>query len=220
LLNALRAHSNRYYAKESLARDAIFVEQEVIGETVGSQDQVAVAYGGLNHISFGGDSEFIVKPVIMQPKTQQRLNDHLLPFFTGIQRSASSIEESKLQKLAVNANAMHQIRQMVDAGLALLTAEKVDFDDFGKLLHEGWLTKRGLSSEVSSGCIDEAYQAALAEGALGGKLLGAGGGGFMLIFARPENQSAIVQRLNKFVHVPFEFEKSGSTIALYQPSGL
>lgn len=220
LLNALRAHSNKYCAKASLAKDAIFVEQEVIGETVGSQDQVAAAYGGFNQITFGGDSEFVVKPVIMQPTMQRKLNEHLLLFFTGIQRFASQIEEAKLKRLGPNAHIMRRISQMVDEGLAILTSDTVDFDDFGRLLHEGWVAKSGLSPEVSSSPIDEAYQAARAEGALGGKLLGAGGGGFMLIFANPRYHQAITQRLAKFVHVPFEFENSGSTIALYQPSGL
>ena len=220
LLNALRAHSNKYYSKTSLAKDAIFVEQKVIGETVGSQDQVAAAYGGFNQITFGGDAEFIVKPVIMQPRMQRKLNEHLLLFFTGIQRFASQIEETKLKKLGQNANIMRRISQMVDEGLSILTSDKVDFDDFGRLLHEGWVAKSSLSPEVSSSPIDAAYQAARAEGALGGKLLGAGGGGFMLIFADPKHHQAIIHRLAKFVHVPFEFENSGSTIALYQPSGL
>ena len=220
LLNALRAHSNKYYSKASLAKDAIFVEQEVIGETVGSQDQVAAAYGGFNQITFGGSAEFIVKPVIMQPTMQRKLNDHLLLFFTGVQRFASQIEETKLKRLDPNARIMRRISQMVDEGLAILTSDTVDFDNFGRLLHEGWVAKSGLSPEVSSSLIDEAYRAARAEGALGGKLLGAGGGGFMLIFANPRYHQAITQRLAKFVHVPFEFENSGSTIALYQPSGL
>lgn len=220
LLNALRAHSNKYYSKASLAKDAIFVEQEVIGETVGSQDQVAAAYGGFNQITFGGDAEFSVKPVIMQPTMQRKLNEHLLLFFTGIQRFASQIEETKLKRLGPNAHIMRQISQMVDEGLAILTSDTVDFDDFGRLLHEGWLAKSNLSPEVSSSPIDEAYQAAREEGALGGKLLGAGGGGFMLIFADPRHHQAITQRLAKFVYVPFQFENSGSTIALYQPSGL
>lgn len=220
LLNALRAHSNKYYSKASLAKDAIFVEQEVIGETVGSQDQVAAAYGGFNQITFGGGAEFIVKPVIMQPTMQRKLNDHLLLFFTGVQRFASQIEKTKLKRLGANAHIMRRISQMVDEGLAILTSDTVDFNDFGRLLHECWVAKSGLSSEVSSSQIDEAYRTALAEGALGGKLLGAGGGGFMLIFADPRYHQAITQRLAKFVHVPFEFENSGSTIALYQPSGL
>ena len=220
LLNVLRAQQNGRYEKKSLAKDAIYVEQQVIGEVVGSQDQVAVAFGGLNHITFGRDPEFDVSPVVMSPENKKSLNDHMLLFFTGIQRFASSIEEEKVGKMKQNKANIRDIQQQVNAGLEILHSKNFNVEDFGKLLHEGWQLKRSLSKNVSNAMIDEAYQKAIDCGALGGKILGAGGGGFMLVFAAPQHHASIIEQLGSFVHVPFKFESSGSSIALYQPDGL
>ena len=220
LLNVLRAYASKHYAKHDLAKDAIYLEQKVMNEVVGSQDQIASAYGGFNHIVFEPSNDFTVKPMVMCGHNEVVLNNHMLLFFTGIQRFACAVEREKLQNINVNISSLKHIGQMVDEGISLLSAETVNFVDFGKLLNEGWKLKRSLSSGVSNSEIDEAYEAALAEGAVGGKLLGAGGGGFLLLFAHPDKHASIIHRLKQYVYVPFRFEKLGSSIALYQPTGL
>ena len=220
LLHVLSAYRNVYYSKADLARDAIHCEQNVIGEVVGSQDQVAAAYGGFNHITFGDNPEFLVKPVMMAPENENKLNDNLLLFFTGIQRTAGDIEAEKLEKLKKNASSMRLINEAVNEALSMLVSKNLNMESFGKLMHESWLIKRSLSNGVSNYRIDQAYEKARSLGAIGGKILGAGGGGFMLLFAHPSKHKSIVEELKPYVHVPFQFEKNGSTIALYQPGGL
>ena len=220
LLNALRAQNNGIYSKNELARDAIYVEQKVIGENVGSQDQIAASYGGFNHIKFGSHEDFKVSPVIISPDNKKLLNDHLLLFFTGIQRVASEIEESKLKKMKENSTALSDIQGMVQESLGIISRTDIKFNEFGELLYESWKLKKTLSSLVTNSKIDNAFQTAIDSGAIGGKILGAGGGGFLLLFAEPHNHSSIKKKLSKLVHVPFSFDQLGSSIALYQPSGL
>ena len=220
LLNALRAHQHGRYSKQKLAEDAIHIEQNVIGEVVGSQDQVAAAYGGFNHIRFGKEPEFEVHPIVTAPETLNILDRHMMLFFTGIQRFASTIEQEKISRINDNTAELDRLSHLVGDGLEVLHSSNFIVEDFGSILHESWQIKRELSTNVSNDLIDEAYQNALDCGAIGGKILGAGGGGFMLIFAPPEKQPQIIERLSSFVHVPFRFEKGGATIAMYQPAGL
>ena len=217
LLNVMRAMDGKIYSKEELARDTIHVEQNVIGETVGSQDQMAVVYGGLNKIEFRQDMQVVVQPVILSGDRIKQLNAHLLLFYTGIQRFAENIEKEKIKSVKANYGALKNMHEMVGEAMTILRATNFKINDFGKMLHESWLLKRSLSSKVSNDVIDEIYATALKAGATGGKVLGAGGGGFFMVFAQPKYHEAIIQKLEAFIHVPFKFEYQGSHISLYTP---
>lgn len=220
LLHALQGLNGQMSYKESLARDAIHVEQNIIGENVGSQDQVSAAFGGFNRIEFHRNDSFDVSPVILPGHRREELRAHLMLFFTGFSRIASKVAKSKIANLKSREKELKLMRAMVDEALSILQNTKESIDSFGKLLDAGWQYKRSLSDQVSTPEIDSIYQAAMDVGASGGKILGAGGGGFLLIFAKPERHAAIRDRLNKLIHVPFDFEDSGSRVVLYQPNGL
>jgi D-glycero-alpha-D-manno-heptose-7-phosphate kinase len=219
LLHALQALYGKMASKESLARDAIHVEQNVICENVGSQDQVSAAYGGFNRIEFQRDGAINVSPVILRSDRQRELQSHLLLCFTGLSRIASEVAKSKIDNLDNRKEELNMLRQMVDEATAILQSSDRPIADFGKLLRESWDYKRRLSDRVSTPEIDDIYQAAMDAGAIGGKILGAGGGGFLLLFAAPERHEAIRERLRNLVHVPFAFDNSGSRVVLYQPNG-
>jgi len=219
LLNSLHAMKGEYRSAEQLAKEAIHIEQDVLHEYVGSQDQIAAAYGGLNRIEFFPDGSFDVAPVIVEPSRLEALQSHLMFFFTGLSRFSSDIAESKIANIKDRSAELHAIGQMVDAGLDIL-GSTAPLKEFGQLLDEGWKTKRNLSDKVSNSHIDEIYEAARSAGAIGGKITGAGGGGFMLLFVPPEKQKNVSKRLSKLTHVPIQFEPSGSRIVLYQPNGL
>lgn len=217
LIHALRALKGLQSSKNELAKGACHVEQNVIGENVGSQDQIAAAYGGLNFIEFQQSGDFSVKPVVLAMEKQERLNDHMMLFFTGLTRIASEIAADQIQNIPNRVSELNSMRAMVDEALSILSSQKLNFSDFGRLLHESWCLKRRLSSTISTSRIDYFYDVAMKAGAKGGKLLGAGGGGFFLIFAEPEIQPRIREALSELVYVPFRFERSGSELALYQP---
>ncbi len=219
LLNALKALEGRHISHEDLARLAIHIEQDVIGESVGSQDQISAAYGGFNRIEFPQGGGFRVDPVVLPRERLAALQDHLMLFFTGLSRFASEIAKSKIENLDTRHAELVRMREMTDEGIALLQGEG-PLDAFGELLDQAWKYKRRLSDKVSTAEIDRMYDDARGAGAIGGKLLGAGGGGFMLLFARPEHQARVRERLGRLVHVPFRFEQSGSRVVLYQPNGL
>lgn len=216
LLNALHALKNRMVTREQLARDAITVEQELLKENVGCQDQVLSAFGGLNRVDFLPNGSFAVNPVILAPERIRAFNDHLMLFFTGFTRNATDIAGEQIANTGRNSASLARMYAMVDEGTRIL-AGGGDLAAFGELLHEAWERKRTLSSRVTTSVIDDVYAEARAAGAVGGKLLGAGGGGFMMIFAPPERQGAIRQRLHKLLRVPFKLETSGSQIIFYQP---
>ncbi len=220
LLHALKGLSGRMAYKDGLARDAIHIEQNIIGENVGSQDQVSAAFGGFNRIEFHRDDSFDVSPVILPLHRREELRDHLMLCFTGFSRIASEIAKSKIDNLKSREKELKLMRAMVDEALSILQSPEEPISSFGKLLDASWQYKRSLSDRVSTPEIDSIYKAAIDAGAIGGKILGAGGGGFLLIFAKPERHSAIRDRLDKLIHVPFDFENSGSRVVLYQPNGL
>lgn len=220
LLHALQGLNGQMAYKEGLARDAIHVEQNIIGENVGSQDQVSAAFGGFNRIEFHRNDSFDVSPVILPRHRREELHDHLMLCFTGFSRIASEVAKSKIDNLKSREKELKIMRAMVDDALSILHSTHESIDSFGKLLDASWQYKRSLSDRVSTPEIDSIYQAAMDAGAIGGKILGAGGGGFLLIFAKPERHAAIRDRLNKLIHVPFDFEDSGSRVVLYQPNGL
>ena len=215
IFHALHALQGRMCSKEVLAREAIRLEQELLQETVGSQDQVAAAYGGFNAIRFLRDGTFSVQPVYLP---EQRMNDfkrHLMLFFTGISRTSSEVADTFVSSLKDKEAGIRRFVDMVDEGIDILARGNIE--DFGGLLDEAWRIKRLLSKAVTTAAVDEAYQDARDAGALGGKLLGAGGGGFLLVFTPPERRSHVQKALSHFLHVPFDFEPSGSQIVLYDP---
>lgn len=217
LIHALCALRGKMAGKEMLARDAIHVEQNIIGEHVGSQDQISAAFGGFNKIEFLRDGSFDVEPLILKTERRKELQSHLMLFFTGFSRIASEVAKSKIDNFKNREKELHLMRQMVDQGIDILQEKSEPIHSFGRLLDEAWCHKRSLSDRVSTADIDAIYQAALDAGATGGKLLGAGGGGFLLIFACPSKHQAIRDKLNKLIYVPFDFDSVGSQVVVYQP---
>ena len=188
----------------------------MLNETVGSQDQVTAAHGGFNHLMFQPSGEISVRPVTIRPERMRELESQLLLFFTGIKRTSSDVAQSYVHNFEGNKRHLRIMKDLVDEALAVLSSER-SLDAFGSLLHESWLAKRSLSKEVSTSEVDEIYQSALGAGALGGKLLGAGGGGFLLLFAPPDRHDALKEKLAGLIHVPFHFEFGGSQIIFYDP---
>ncbi|MBX3606927.1 MAG: kinase [Piscinibacter sp.] len=220
LVHALAALKGNMVSKEQLARDAIHIEQNVIGESVGSQDQVAAAYGGFNRIEFLRSGGFQVSPVIVKKRRLAELQKHLMLCFTGFSRIAAEVAQSKIANLARRELELKRMREMVDEAVRILHGCSRPIEEFGDLLHQAWLAKKQLSDKVSTEAIDQIYQTARDAGAVGGKILGAGGGGFLLLFVKPENQPRVREALKDLIHVPFNFEESGSRVVLYQPNGL
>lgn len=220
LLNALFALEGEYVSKEQLASMAINIEQNVINEAVGSQDQISAAFGGFNRIEFHRDGSFDVSPMIVPKSRQDELEQNLMLFFTGFSRYASEVAQSKIDNMDKREKELHRIRAMVDEAIRILQSKNGSLDELGELLHESWQYKRALSSKVSNPAIDEIYESSLSAGASGGKLLGAGGGGFLVLYVKPHLQQRIRERLNRLVHVPFHFENSGSRVIVYQPNGI
>ncbi len=213
-LNGLNALLGKMVGKRKLASDAICVEQQIIAEKVGSQDQVAAAFGGLNVIEFNGRENFIVNPVTINHRRIKALQDHLMLFFTGFSRTASEIVGEQIQNTAAKTNELRTMKDMVNEAVRILNEDR-QIEDFGRLLNESWKIKRTLSSRVSNDDIDEMYNTAISGGALGGKLCGAGGGGFMLLFVPPRKQRMVRRAMKDFLYVPFRFENLGSHITLY-----
>jgi D-glycero-alpha-D-manno-heptose-7-phosphate kinase len=220
LLNVLAAQRGVLMSKRQLAEEAIRIEQEVIGEAVGSQDQVWAAYGGFNRIDFRVDGSIDVMPMVIHPQRMDELLSSLMLFFTGFSRLAAQIEHRKIENLVQKETQLHEMRALVDEAEAILSQPSRNLDELGGLLHEGWMRKRSLADGVSTGAIDEIYDAALAAGAIGGKLLGAGGGGFILFYVSPENRQSVRERLSSLIEVDLGIDRNGSTIVMYEPEGL
>jgi D-glycero-alpha-D-manno-heptose-7-phosphate kinase len=215
LLHALYALKGYMPTKHQLMMESIHIEQNMIDETVGSQDQATAAHGGFNHIQFLRNGEIAVRPVVMTADRVHELNAHLMLFYTGIKRTAADVASSYVIDLDSKQRQLRTIGDMVDESLSLLNGG-ADLTAFGNLMHEAWLAKRSLSASVSNGIVDQAYEAARAAGAIGGKITGAGGGGFMLLFVPPERQVAVRETLGTLIHVPFSFEFNGSQIIHFQ----
>lgn len=211
LVHALSGLKGEKKTKRQLALDAIHIEQDLIKENVGSQDQTIAAFGGFNRIDFGGPQKIQVHPITINKERTELFTSHLMLFFTDFTRRASTIAKDWIKNTKNNKNELKSLTDMVDKGIAILCSNQ-DITDFGKLLHEHWLIKRGLAQRISSPKIDEIYEIGRKAGAIGGKLLGAGGGGFMLFFAKPEDQSKIKDKLKKFIYVPFDIDILGSQI--------
>ena len=219
LLNALYALKGMMPSKLQLAREAIHIEQNMIEENVGSQDQTLAAYGGFLRIIFSSVQSIQVSPVIMDPTRLRQLQDHLMLVFTGTTRTASTIARSQITTTPRRTNELKAMHNLVFDGLEVLTSNQ-RLEDFGELLHQSWCLKRSLTKQISMPKIDAIYESARHAGAIGGKLLGAGGGGFMLLFVRPDQQVRVREHLRDLLHVPFSFETSGSEIIFYDAESL
>jgi len=216
LLHTLYAHQGIMPSKKQLALESIHIEQNLIKETVGSQDQICVAYGGLNSINFSTSGEIDVQPVTLPMRRTEQLNSHLMLFYTGIRRTASDVAQEYVNDLDNKHKLLSQMQTMVEASIEILSSGS-DICEFGELLHKTWMLKRELGSNVSSPTVDELYERAKGAGAIGGKITGAGGGGFLLLFVPPSKQKKVREALAEKIHVPFRFESSGSRIIFYQP---
>ncbi len=215
LLNALYALQGKMTTKRKLAFDAIHVEQDLIGENVGSQDQTSAAFGGFNHIRFGGENGLFVQPVTTTPEKKRRLQDCLLFYFTHFSRYATEIAGEQIKQTPKKTNELQTMKSMVTEAMDILNGPAENLNDFGKLLHESWMIKRSLTQKITNDDIDLIYADARRAGALGGKLCGAGGGGFIVLFVPPENQPRVRAALQKLLQVPFRFEDLGSHVVFY-----
>jgi len=217
LLLGLYALKNQMRDKNTLAADAIYVEQELLKEAVGAQDQVSAAYGGLNRIDFHANGTMEVKRILADQRRLAELEQHLALYFTGFSRIASDVAQEQIKATPNRERELRAMLQMVGEAEAILTNSNRSLDEFGKLLNEGWQIKKTLTQRISTTTIDEIYEAGLKAGALGGKLLGAGGGGFMLFFVPPERREALRAALKNLLCVPFSFSNRGSDVVVYEP---
>jgi D-glycero-alpha-D-manno-heptose-7-phosphate kinase len=218
LLNAVNALRGRMIGKQALACEAIRIEQNVIKENVGSQDQIWAAYGGFNRIEFDHQG-FRVSPVIIPEQRSRDLLDHMVLYFTGFSRFANDVAKKKLENFGNRRPQLTRMHAMVDEAVEILADPGRPITEIGELLHEAWLLKRGLSPVVSTDAIDEMYRTAHAAGAIGGKLLGAGSGGFFLFFIPPERRAALRQALGGLIEVSIDIDRDGSSIVLFEPGG-
>ena len=216
-LLALYALREQMRDKHSLALDALHVEQEIVKEAVGSQDQISAAYGGLNRINFHTDGSFDVKQVIAPAARLADLQQHCALFFTGFSRTASEIAKEQIKVTPQKKRELETMGQMVDEAEAIIANPNRSLDEFGQLLNESWQIKRTLTKNITNNSLDEIYEAGRGAGALGGKLLGAGGGGFMLFFVPPERRKELRLRLQNLLCVPFSFSNRGSHVVVHEP---
>lgn len=216
LLHALYALQGKMSGKRQLALEGIHLEQDVLRENVGSQDQVSAAYGGLNHIAFHSTGDITVKPLILPASRMSDLESHLMLFYTGLKRTASQVAQSYVNELGKRERTLLKMGALVEQAVSVLSGG-MPLHVIGEMLHEGWEAKRSLSPVISNRAIEGIYRDARASGAIGGKITGAGGGGFMFLFVKPENQAKVKKRLAKLIHVPFKLEQGGSQIILFEP---
>jgi D-glycero-alpha-D-manno-heptose-7-phosphate kinase len=218
LLNALHSLKGERKSKQQLAEEAIYVERELLRESVGIQDQIAAAFGGLNKIEISEDGSFKVRSLELSRDFLHELENSLMLFYSGISRFASEVAGDQIKAIPNKTRELHQMREMVDHAETILCAGK-NLAEFGRLMHESWILKRGLSDKVSPAFIDQIYETALKAGAYGGKLLGAGGGGFLLFCVPKEKQRKVEEKLGNLLMVPIKFETSGSQIIFDDAEG-
>lgn len=216
MLNSFYALKGKYVGKRKLAEDAIYLERELCKESGGWQDQIAAAFGGFNRIDFA-DNQFKVSPIIIHPDRKKLLNDSLLMFFTGISRFSSEIQKDTMSNQQEKITQLKEMLSLVNDAQSILQDKHSDMNDFGRLLHHTWELKRKTGSKISNNSINCLYERGLKAGALGGKLLGAGGGGFLLFYVEPDKKEAVLKELDELMNVPFKFEDEGTTIIHYNP---
>lgn len=216
MLNAFYALKGKYADKKKLSDEAIYLERVLCAEAGGWQDQIAAAYGGLNRIDFSNNS-YEVRPIIISPKRKQELNDNLLMYFTGFTRFSSEIQKANQVTAAQKTAQLKEMLSLVDEAECLLVDSSTDLDEFGRLLDHTWKLKRQTGSKVSTSDIDILYEKAIQAGALGGKLLGAGGGGFLIFYVQPNYQSSVRWAMRDLMNIPFAFENGGTQVIHYTP---
>lgn len=217
MLNAFYALKGKYADKKKLADEAIYLERVLCQEAGGWQDQIAASFGGFNRINFNADG-YEVLPVIISPERKKQLNDNLLMFFTGFTRFSSDVQKANSSSSPKDKNAMlREMYSLVDEAEKVLTEKTADLDDFGRLLDHTWKLKRQTGSAVSTNSIDGLYSRGIEAGALGGKLLGAGGGGFLVFYVQPEYQENVRKAMSDLMYIPFEFENGGTRVIHYTP---
>lgn len=216
MLNAFYALKGKYADKKQLADEAIYLERNLCQETGGWQDQIAASFGGFNRINFNADG-YEVLPVIISPERKKLLNQNLMMFFTGFTRFSSDVQKANVSDKADKTSQLKEMLSLVDEAEKVLTDKNSDLDEFGKLLDHTWKLKRKTGSAVSTNSIDELYAKGIAAGALGGKLLGAGGGGFLVFYVRPEWQDSVRKAMNNLLYIPFKFENGGTRVIYYLP---
>ena len=216
MLNAFHALKGQYADKKKLADEAIYLERVLCQETGGWQDQIAASFGGLNKIIFS-DDEYEVQPVIISPERKKQLNENLLMFFTGFTRFSSEMQKENNVAAKEKVTQLKEMRVLVDQAEKVLVNKKSDLDEFGRLLDITWKLKRKTGSQISTSGIDAIYEKGIAAGALGGKLLGAGGGGFIIFYVQPEYQDSVRNAMKDLLYIPFEFENGGTRVIHYTP---
>lgn len=216
MLNAFHCLKGNYADKKKLADEAIYLERRLCQETGGWQDQIAASFGGMNRINFRSEG-YKVKPVIISPERKISLNTNLLLFFTGFTRFSSDIQNENAQKRKTTTGQLLEMLQLVDEAEKVLTNKNANLHEFGKLLDYTWKLKRQTGNSISTDAIDELYAKGIKAGAIGGKLLGAGGGGFLIFYVPSEKQKSVLKAMENLLYVPFEFETGGTNIIHYTP---
>lgn len=218
MLNAFYALKGKYASKKKLADEAIYLERVLCNEAGGWQDQIAASYGGFNRINFS-DEGYEVLPIIISPERKTELNNNLMMYFTGFTRFSSDIQKANVSSGSKSdkIERLKEMLQLVDEVEEILTDKHSNLDEFGRMLDHTWQLKRGTGSMVSTSGIDEIYQKGLDAGAIGGKLLGAGGGGFLVFYVQPEYQESVRRAMSDFMYIPFKFEDGGTRVIHYSP---
>ncbi len=216
MLNAFYCLKGKYADKKRLADEAIYLERVLCQETGGWQDQIAASYGGLNKISFCPDG-YKVLPVIISPERKQQLNDRLLLFFTGFTRFSCQVQKENAKERGNKTAQLIEMMGLVEEAEQVLTDKNKNLDEFGRLLHHTWQLKRQTGSNISTESIDASYRKGIQAGALGGKLLGAGGGGFLIFYVPPDAQARVMEAMEDLLYIPFAFETGGTSVVHYMP---
>ena len=218
LLLALHAFKREMVSQEQLAAEAVYIEQELIRERVGCQDQYACALGGFLHLEFQQDGKVCVNRIILSQERFRSLEERLMLLYTGIQRHAHKVLDDQIERTQSGENSkdLESLKTLISQGIKVLAGGN-NLAEFGALLHEGWMLKRRLSRKVTTSWIDEVYERARRAGAVGGKLLGAGGGGFLLLYVEPYNRKRVRNALPELREAEVSFENSGSQIIFYRP---
>lgn len=217
MLNAFYALKGKYADKKRLADEAIYLERVLCNEAGGWQDQIAAAYGGMNRIEFNKDGTYDVKPIIIHPDRKKLLNENLLMFFTGFTRFSSEMQEANKAGYNEKKKQLREMYALVGEAESILEDKHSDIDDFGRLLDKTWRLKRQTGGAITTDSIDAIYEKGIEAGALGGKLLGAGGGGFLVFYVKPENKASVMEAMKDFLYVPFRFEDGGTQVIHYTP---
>lgn len=217
MLLAFYALKGKYVDKKRLADESIYIERKLCNEAGGWQDQIASAFGGFNRINFSKNG-YEVKPIIISPERKKQLNSNLLLFFTGFTRFSSDVQKSNNEMpMEEKVLKLEKMYKMVDEAEEILTNKSRDLDDFGRLLNESWTLKKQTGKSITTNEIDKLYDRGIAAGALGGKLLGAGGGGFLIFYVQPEKKLNVLNEMSDLLYIPFSFENEGASVIHYSP---